>query len=140
MFKRIAMLVNGILADLFTDRYSLTDLQHLRNAKQLPVNTIPEFLKVAQQPVPQKRKRKPKVVKSTTAESSRKPVKKAAQTISGQDGSQQATPARKTRQPASKQQTVKRKPVASTKVVKKATKGSTRAATPTARKSKVHGS
>ena len=139
MLKQLVTLVRGLMERLFTAPSSLTVEQPSPSAKRSRAKST-QTLKGAQQPVRQSPKRKSLTAKPTTPVKLRKQTQKPAQQTLGQDGLQPATPASQTRQPASKQQTPKRKPAASTKVAKKVTKGLTRAATPTARKSKVRGS
>ena len=140
MLKQLVMRVSGLMERLFMGRSLSMAEQLLPNAKPSRAKSTQESQKPAQQSVPQKRKPKSKIAQPITVVASRKQTQKPAQATPGQGGSRPATPASKTRQPASKQQITKQKPAASTKVAKKATKELTRVATPTASKSKARGS
>ena len=98
MLKRVATMLNRLVAYLFTAPSLQTETKHSSTASNLPVKSG-QPCKDAQTPVAQKPKRKPLVAQPTKQASSRKQTQKPVQTISGKDGLQPATPVSKTRLP-----------------------------------------
>jgi cytoskeletal protein RodZ len=154
MFKRLVMLVRGLMANLFTGRSLLTEVQPLRSAKRSRAKSTPESQVAAQEqnlrprrqsPAPTKRKSTQEAAPSTTV--ARKPGKKkptarqvAMVSQSKATGSKSKTPVSKTRQPASQVQTTKQKAADSTLAGKKTTRSKTSVQTRTANPFPVRGS
>ena len=99
MFKRLAMLVRGLMGCQSTAPSSLTVEQPLPNAKLLRAKST-QTCQDAQAPAKSKPKRKPRVAQSTTPVKSRKAAPKPAQTTPGNLGPSSKTPAPLTQSPA----------------------------------------
>jgi hypothetical protein len=109
MFKRLVMLVRGLMGCQSTAPSSLTAEQHLLSAKRSRAKSTqasPQTARKPRQPVKSKSKPKASVAQPTTQAASRKRTPKAVQAALGKDGSQAATPALPTQSPAP----TKRKP------------------------------
>ena len=118
MFKRVVMLVRGLMGCQSTAPSSLTVEQPSPSAKRLRAKstlTSPD----AQAPVKLKTKPKSKVAQSTTPVKSRKAAPKPAQTTRGNLGRLSKTPALQTQSPASTQRKSKQEAAPSTTVVAK---------------------
>jgi hypothetical protein len=107
MFKRLAMLVRGLMGCQSTAPSSLTAEQPSPSAKRLRVNTTQASPQAVRSPASKKPKRKSSLAPAGTTATSRKPKQKPVQPTSGGTGLQAQTPAS---QPASK--SAKRKPKA----------------------------
>jgi hypothetical protein len=105
MFKRIVMLVRGLMGCPSTDPSLSAEVQPSPNAKPLRAKSTQASPQAAHSPVSKKPKRKSSPAQVGTTAPSRKPKQKPAQQTSGGAGSQQTTPAS---QPVS--QSRKRKP------------------------------
>jgi hypothetical protein len=140
MFKRLVMLVRGLMGNRSMAPSLLRAEQPSPNAKPLRVKSTPVSRPAVRSPAKKSPKPKSSAVQKTKAVASRKQTPKPAQPISGKAGSQAATPASQTRQPASQAPTAKRKAAVLTSQVKKPTPSKTAARTRTARPSKVSGS
>jgi len=140
MFKRLVMLVSGLMGRQSTAPSLLTVEQPSPSVKLLPAKSTRGSRPAARKPASQKPKSKASAAPQTKAAASRKPKPKPARPTSGGTGSQSATPASQTRQPASQAPTAKRKAAVLTSQVKKPTPSKTVARTRTARPSKASGS
>jgi hypothetical protein len=140
MFKRLVMLVRGLMERLFTAPSLSQAEQPSPSAKPLRVKSTPVSRPAAHSPAKKSPKPKSLAAQKTKAVASRKQTPKAAKPISGKDGSQAATPALLTRQPAKPALTKKPKAAVLTSQGKKATSSKTAAQTRTARRSKASGS
>jgi hypothetical protein len=140
MFKQLATLVSGLMERLFTAPSLSQVEQPSPNAKPLPAKSTPVSRQAVRKPASQKPKSKALAAPQTKAVASRKPKPKAARQTSGGIGSQVATPASPTRQPAKPALTKKPKAAVLTSQVKKATPSKTAARTRTVRPSKASGS
>jgi hypothetical protein len=105
MFKRLVMLVRGLMGSPSTAPSSLTVEQPSPSAKRSRVKSTPT-LPDAQAPAKLKTKRKSKVAQPTSAVKSRKAALKPAQTTLGNRGQSSKTLAPQTQSPAP----TKRKP------------------------------
>jgi hypothetical protein len=105
MFKRLAMLVRGLMGCQSTAPSSLTAEQPSPNVKPLRAKSTQASPQVARSPASKKPKRKSSLAQAGTTAASRKPKQKPAQQMSGETGSQAVTPVS---QPASPSR--KRKP------------------------------
>lgn len=106
MFKRVATILNRLVAYLFTAPSLPTKDKHSKSANSSPVQSG-QPCKDAQAPAPQKRKRKTSTAKAGTTAASRKQTQKVVLAVLGQGGLQRQIRAS---QPASK--SAKRKPSA----------------------------
>ena len=109
MFKRIAMLLRGLMGNPSTAPSLSVEVQPLPSAKRSRAKSTPASPQTARKPrQPAKSKSKPKasVAQPTTQAASRKQTPKPAQVALGKDGSQVATPALQIQSPAP----TKRKP------------------------------
>ena len=140
MFKQLATLVSGLMGRLFTAPFSLTAEQLSPSAKPLPVKSTHGSRPAVRSPAKKSPKSKSSAAQKTKAVVSRKQTPKPAQPTSGKAGSQAATPASPTRQPAKPALTKKPKAAVLTSQVKKPTPSKTVARTRTARPSKASGS
>jgi hypothetical protein len=91
MFKRLVMLVRGLMGNPSIAPSSLTVEQPSPNVKPLRAKSTPT-LKDAQAPAKSKPKRKSKAAQSTTQVKSRKAEPKPALTTSGKRGRPRKTP------------------------------------------------
>jgi hypothetical protein len=94
MFKRLVMLVRGLMGSQSTAPSSLTVEQPSPSAKPLRAKRTqasPQPVRNPRQPASKSAKRKPSVAKPTTAAKSRKPALKPAQTTSGKRGKPRKT-------------------------------------------------
>jgi hypothetical protein len=107
MFKRLAMLVRGLMGSPSTAPSSLTVEQPSPSAKRLRAKSTQASPQAVRSPASKKLKRKSSLAQAGTTAQSRKPKQKPAQQTSGETGLQAQTPAS---QPASK--SAKRKPKA----------------------------
>jgi hypothetical protein len=107
MFKRLVMLVRGLMESQSTAPSTLTAEQPSPSAKPLPAKSTQVSRQTARKPVSQKPKSKTSVAQAGTTAPSRKSKPKAARQTSGESGLQVATTAS---QPASQL----RKPKSST--------------------------
>jgi hypothetical protein len=140
MFKRLVMLVSGLMGRQSTAPSSLTAEQPSLSAKPLPAKSFRGSRPAARKPASQKPKSKALAAPQTKAVVLRKPKPKPARQMSGETGSQSATPASPTHQPAKPALTKKPKAAVLTSQVKKPTPSKTAARTRTARPSKASGS
>ena len=92
MFKRIAMLVRGLMGNQSTDHSLLTVEQPLANAKPLRVKST-QTSKAVQVPVKSSRTRKASPAPQTKAAKSSKAESKPAPTTNGKRGRPRKTPA-----------------------------------------------
>jgi hypothetical protein len=96
MFKRLVMLVRGLMGCQSTAPSSLTVEQPSLSAKPLRAKrtqTSPQPVRNPRQPANKSPTRKLKAAQPTTAVKSRKPASKPAQTTSGKRGRPRKTPA-----------------------------------------------
>jgi hypothetical protein len=96
MFKRLVMLVRGLMGCQSTAPSSLTVEQPSPSAKPLRAKRTqasPQFVSNPRQPASKSAKRKPSAAKPTTAVKSRKAAPKPAQTTSGKRGRPRKTAA-----------------------------------------------
>jgi len=140
MFKRLVMLISGLMGSPSTAPSTLTAEQPSPSAKPLLVKPIQEFRQPARSHAKKSPKPKSSAAQKTKAVASLKQTPKPAKPISGKAGSQAATPASQTRQPVKPALTKKPKAVVLTSQAKKATLSKTAARTRTARPSKASGS
>jgi hypothetical protein len=98
MFKRLAMLVRGLMGCQSTAPFSLTVEQPSPSAKLLRAKRTQASHQPARNPASKKPKAKSSTAQAGTTAQSRKPKQKPAQQTSGETGLQQVTPAS---QPAS---------------------------------------
>jgi hypothetical protein len=109
MFKRLAMLVRGLVVCQSTAPFLSQEVQPSPSAKRSRAKSTqasPQAVRNPRQPAKAKSKPKALVAQPTTQAASRKQTPKTAQAALGQDGSQLATPALQTQSPAP----TKRKP------------------------------
>jgi hypothetical protein len=114
MFKRLAMLVRGLMGCQSTAPSSLTVEQPSPSAKRSRVNTTQESQPIAQAPVKLKTKRKPKVAQPISAVKSRKAEPKPAQTTRGNLGQPSKTLAPQTQSPVPTKRKLKQEVAPST--------------------------
>lgn len=119
MFKRLAMLVRGLMGCQSTAPSSLTVEQPSPSAKPLRANTTQESHPIAQAPAKLKTKRKPKVAQLTSVVKSRKAEPKPAQTTPGNLGQSSKTLAPQTQSPAPTKRKLKQEAAPSTTVAPK---------------------
>jgi hypothetical protein len=119
MFKRLVMLVRGLMGCQSTAPSSLTVEQPLLSVKRSRVKSTQASLQAALNPAKLKPKRKPKVAQSTTQVKSRKAEPKPAQTTRGNLGQLSKTPAPQTQSPALTKRKLKQEAAPSTTVVAK---------------------
>ena len=100
MFKRLVMLVRGLMGSRSTAPSLLTAEQPSPSAKRSRANTTQESQLVAQQPAKPKPKRKSKVAQPTSQAKSRKVAPKLAQTTPGNRGQSSKTLAPPIQSPA----------------------------------------
>ena len=93
MFKRLVMLVRGLMGNPSTVPSMLTAEQPSPNAKTLRAKRTQASPKAVRNPASKSVKRKPKVAQPTLPAKSRKPVSKPAQTTSGKRGRPRKTTA-----------------------------------------------
>jgi hypothetical protein len=93
MFKRLVMLVRGLMGRQSTAPSSLTVEQPSPSAKPLRAKRTQASPKAVRQPASKSAKRKPKVAQPTLPAKSRKPASKPAQTTSGKRGRPRKTTA-----------------------------------------------
>ena len=93
MFKRLVMLVRGLMGNPSTVPSMLTAEQPSPNAKTLRAKRIQASPKAVRNPASKSVKRKPKVAQPTLPAKSRKPASKPAQTTSGKRGRPRKTAA-----------------------------------------------
>jgi hypothetical protein len=96
MFKRLVMLVRGLMGCQSTDPSLSQETQPSPNAKRLRVKSTqasPQAAPKPRQPAKLKTKRKLKAAPSTSAVASRKAAPKPAQTTPGSRGRPRKTPA-----------------------------------------------
>jgi hypothetical protein len=93
MFKRLVMLVRGLMGRQSTAHSSLTVEQPSPSAKPLRAKRTQASPKAVRQPASKSAKRKSKAAQPTTAVKSRKPVSKPAQTTNGKRGRPRKTAA-----------------------------------------------
>jgi hypothetical protein len=118
MFKRLVMLVRGLMGCQSTALSSLTVEQHSLSAKPLRVKST-QASQGAQAPVKLKTKRKPRVAQSTTQVKSQKAEPKPALTTNGSPGRLSKTLAPQTQSPAPTKRKLKQEVVQSTTVAAK---------------------
>ena len=118
MFKRLAMLVRGLMGCRCTAPSSLTAEQPSPSAKPLRAKST-QASRDAQAPVKLKTKRKSKVAQKTTQDKLQKAVQKPAQTTRGSRGQSSKTLAPQTQSPAPTKRKLKQEPAQSTKVARK---------------------
>jgi hypothetical protein len=118
MFKRIAMLVRGLMGCPSTAPSSLMVEQPSPSAKHSRVKST-QASQDAQAPVKLKTKRKPRVAQSTTPVKSQKAEPKPALTTSGNRGQSSKTPALPTQSPAPTKRKSKQEAAPSTTVAPK---------------------
>jgi hypothetical protein len=109
MFKRLVMLVRGLMGSPSTAPSSLTAEQPSPSAKRSRAKSTqasPPTARKPRQPAKPKSKPKASAAQPTTQAASRKRTQKTAQAVLGQGGSQLATPALPIQSPAP----TKRKP------------------------------
>jgi hypothetical protein len=97
MFKRLVMLVRGLMGNRSMAPSLLRAEQPSPNAKPLRVKSTPVSRQAARRPASQKPKSKASAAPQTKAAVSRKQTPKAAPAKSGAAGKPQAIPASKTR-------------------------------------------
>jgi hypothetical protein len=122
MFKRLVMLVRGLMASLFTGRSSLTEAQPLRSAKPLRVKRTqasPQAVLNPRQPAKLKTKPKASVAQPTTRVASHKAEPKPAQTTRGNLGQPPKTLAPQTQSPAPTKHKLKQEAAPSTSAARK---------------------
>jgi hypothetical protein len=119
MFKRIVMLVRGLMGCQSTAPSSLTVEQPSPNAKPLHAKSTQASPQAALNPAKLKPKRKPRVAQPTTQAKSQKAEPKPAQTTRGNLGRLSKTPAPQTQSPASTKRKLKQGVAPSTTVVAK---------------------
>jgi len=119
MFKRLAMLVRGLMGCQSTAPSSLTVEQPSPSAKRSRANTTQESHPIAQAPAKLKTKRKPKVAQPTSVVKSRKAAQKPAQTTPGSRGQLSKTPVPPTQSLASTKRKLKQETATSTSVASK---------------------
>ena len=119
MFKRLVMLVRGLMGCQSTAPSSLTVEQPSPSAKRSRVNTTQASHQVARNPAQPKPKRKPKVAQPTTVVKSRKAEPKPAQTTRGNLGQSSKILAPQTQSPAPTKRKPKTEVVLSTTVARK---------------------
>jgi hypothetical protein len=118
MFKRLVMLVRGLMGCQSTAPSSLTAEQASPSAKRLRAKST-QTCQDVQAPAKLKTKRKPRVAQSTTPVKSQKAEPKPAQTTSGNRGRPRKTPALLTQSPAPTKRKLKQEAVPSTTAVRK---------------------
>jgi hypothetical protein len=119
MFKRLVMLVRGLMGCQSTAPSLLTVEQPSLNARPLRAKRTQESQPVAQVPAKPKPKRKSKVVQQTSQANSRKAAPKPAQTTPGNRGQSSKTLAPQTQSLASTKRKSKQEPAQSTTVAAK---------------------
>jgi hypothetical protein len=140
MFKRLVMLVRGLMGSPSTAPFLSQAEQPSPSAKLPRAKSTPVSRPAARSPAKKSPKPKSSVAPQTKAVVSRKQTPKPAKPISGKAGSQAATLALPTRQPAKPALTKKPKAAVLTSQVKKATSSKTAAQTRMVRQSKASGS
>jgi hypothetical protein len=100
MFKRLVMLVRGLMGSQSTAPSSLTAEQPSPSAKPLRAKRTPVSPQVVRQPVKSKPKLKSKAVQPTSQVKSRKAAPKLAQTTTGNRGQSSKALAPQTQSPA----------------------------------------
>jgi hypothetical protein len=118
MFKRIVMLVRGLMGCPSTAPSLLTAEQPSPNAKRLRAKST-QTCQDVQAPVKLKTKRKPRVAQSTTPVKSQKAEPKPALTTSGNRGQSSKTLAPQTQSPAPTKRKSKQEAAPSTTVAAK---------------------
>ena len=118
MFKRLVMLVRGLMGCQSTAPSSLTVEQPSPSAKRSRVKSTPTCQDV-QAPVKLKPKRKSKAAPSTSAVKSHKAEQKPAQTTPGSRGRPRKTPVLLTQSPAPTKRKSKQEAAPSTSAVRK---------------------
>jgi hypothetical protein len=118
MFKRLVMLVRGLMGCQSTDPSSLTVEQPSLNAKPSRAKSTPTSPD-AQAPAKLKTKRKSKVAQPTSQVKSRKAAPKPAQTTAGNRGQLSKTLAPPTQSPAPTKRKSKQEAAPSTTAVRK---------------------
>ena len=119
MFKRVVMLVRGLMGCQSTAPSSLTVEQPSPSVKRSRAKSTQASPQAALNPAKLKPKRKPKVAQSTTQVKSRKAAPKPAQTTRGNLGQLSKTPAPQTQSPAPTKRKLKQEAAPSTTVVAK---------------------
>ena len=122
MFKRLVMLVRGLMGSQSTAPSSSQEVQPSPSAKRSRAKSTqasPKAARNQRQPAKSKSKPKASVAQPTTQAASRKRTPKAAQAVTGRGGSQLATPARLTQSPAPTKRKPKTVAVPSTSAVRK---------------------
>jgi hypothetical protein len=118
MFKRLVMLVRGLMGCQSTAPSSLTVEQPSPSVKRLRAKST-QTCQDVQAPAKLKTKRKPKVAQPTSAVKSPKAEPKPAQTTSGNRGRPRKTPVLLTQSPAPTKRKLKQEAVPSTTAVRK---------------------
>jgi hypothetical protein len=119
MFKRVVMLVRGLMGCRSTAPSSLTAEQASPSAKRSRAKSTQASPPVAQAPVKLKPKLKSKAVQPTSQAKSRKAAPKPVQTITGNRGQSSKTTAPQTQSPASTKRKLKQEAAPSTSAVRK---------------------
>jgi hypothetical protein len=122
MFKRLVMLVRGLMGNQSTAPSSLTVEQPSPSVKPLRAKRTQESPPSAlkpRQPAKLKPKRKPKVAQPTSVVKSRKAAQKPAQTTPGNRGQSSKTLAPQTQSPAPTKRKSKQEAAPSTTAVRK---------------------
>ena len=118
MFKRLVMLVRGLMGCQSTAPSSLTVEQPSPSAKRSRAKST-QASQDAQAPAKSKPKRKPKAAQSTSAVKSSKAAQKPAQTTPGKRGRPRKTIALPTQSPAPTKRKLKQEAAPSTSVARK---------------------
>jgi hypothetical protein len=118
MFKRLVMLVRGLMGCQSTAPSSLTAEQPSPSAKRSRAKSTPTSLD-AQAPAKLKTKRKPKAAQPTIQVKSQKAAQKPAQTTNGNRGQSSKTLAPQTQSPAPTQRKQKTEAAPSTTAARK---------------------
>jgi hypothetical protein len=119
MFKRLVMLVRGLMGSPSTAPSLLTVEQPSPSVKPLRANTTLASPQAARQPAKLKTKRKLKAAQPTPAVKSRKAEPKPAQTTRGNLGQPSKTLAPQTQSPVPTKRKLKQEPAPSTTVARK---------------------
>jgi hypothetical protein len=118
MFKRIVMLVRGLMGCQSTAPSSLQEVQASPSAKRSRVKST-QTCQDAQAPAKLKTKRKSKAAQPTSQVKSRKAAQKPAQTTPGNRGQSSKTLAPQIQSPASTKRKLKQEAAPSTSVARK---------------------
>jgi hypothetical protein len=119
MFKRLVMLVRGLMGSPSTAPSLLTVEQPLLSVKPLRANTTLASPQAVRQPAKPKTKPKSKVAQPTSQVKSRKAAPKPAQTTPGNRGQSSKTLAPQTQSPAPTKRKLKQEAVPPTTVAAK---------------------